>query len=335
MQHNKFTGTRDTHMPTVRSDNLEVTELFSKAFSDVALEMGRNPGCRISFNRAREYLSLFRDLDVTEPQQVQVEQAPTGRVGFRYDGFVPPVITADYPVPLPPWGFYHETNESYSEETVRMLKSVSGITHYLGILGGIDGPLVQIGVLGQSNPLSSVSCIDANSSQTFFGMLRLFEYNLSPTNAIKDTLTYRGLGADVYARSGKTIDLLLTDITEGIRAVNENGTYFIYLSNVFDLHFSFKGINNGKLGFELDNMGFYPDHKTREALDAIMLNPFISDGSYVMIAKPTTTVAILLRKNSGLFSLGPIANDSGKGLFIDRTRQQDIVSALMDPEMSY
>lgn len=317
------------NLPTVSSEIPELKEALESAFRSVRNDSRYSDAGRRPYQR---YLQLAEDLDsiaasypigVIERAEVVVEYAGDN-VSFGYSGPIPPRLVADYSGGILPNGdFYDETNEHYDHETVRLLRSATGVTHYLGTLGGVDGVLAQLSVLQQSSTLSGISIVDGNATQIFYGMTKLYAYDLSGT----PTVGFSSLANTMmHPQKGTRLDISLDDIANAVMDTSEPGVKFIYLSNIFDMLVILERPSARKT-INID--GWNREPTTKMVLKSILDNQSILDGSYVMLARPGGTTALLLKKASGSFSVHSFVIDvyDGNGSYTLDVRSQQ---ALLD-----
>lgn len=313
--------------PEVTSTRKEIAEAIEGAFRRVRMDAEKGTG-KVSFNMAAACLEALRGMNPEQAEEVSVSYFGS-RIGFSYEGPLPPAMLANYMIAvLPRLGIYEATNEHYGQRMADMLGTVTGITNYLGILGGVDGAISQLGVLERHNSITSVQFVDGNTAQIVYGMLKIYEYDTSEMRFITGggmfpTVTDTG----IYTESGFKVRMVAADIGNALAEVRDPGVYFVYLSNVFDAAIFTKSMTAGRRA-EDRTYGWNDIYETRDILHVVLQNPNIRDGSYVMINAGGQQTALILRKEDGRIVVrGGIGKLPGEE--IATKRQQHWIDSLL------
>lgn len=197
-------------------------------------------------------------------------------------------------------GIYRRSNEGYTLETEKALKTAAGITHYLGIAGGLDAGLAQLAVLKGRNSMSGVRIIDRNYGQIIYSTMKLLEYDTMTAEAVlesPDFAALSGIGSPIP--EGIHVGLSVNGIMGEMRGISEPGSYFVYASNIFMVPV-FTSPESGLAGTTHSIGGLISGSDgakaTEEFLRAFMENRSVQDGSCIMFSKANGDSSMIVRK---------------------------------------
>lgn len=307
--------------PEVTSTRKDIAEAIEGAFRRVSTDAENGSG-KAAFNFSVTFLDVLRNMNPEQAEGISVSYLGR-RIGFSYTGPVPPVMLANYGIAvLPRFGIYEATNEHYGQRMVDALGTVTGVTHYLGILGGVDGAITQLGALERDNPIASVQFVDGNTAQIVYGMLKLYEYDTSEMRFIANGGMFPTVkSTGIYTKNGLSARMVAADIGNALAEVRDPGVYFVYLSNAFDAAIFTKS-RPKEPTTEERTYGWNGICETRDILHIVLQNPNIRDGSYIMVNTGGQETALILRKEEGRIVVhGGIGKLPG-GVIATRRQQQ-------------
>ena len=184
---------------------------------------------------------------------------------------------------------YARSNEGYSADLRRAIVNLSGMDAYVGVCGGGDQNLFLLSLLLKHNDLRDVTLVDDDVGQpiNFKDIVGIF--NTKSGRDYVSSMDIKGMRfqknpcedwrcGKPKIRDGLGIKGVLRDIVDYVGDIRERGTYFIYLSNALFFH--------------------VPYERSLRALDAVLGNGAIADGSVVMQMTMGLSECNLLRKAS-------------------------------------
>jgi hypothetical protein len=203
---------------------------------------------------------------------------------------------------------YKRSNEGYSYGLRNAISGLTGMDEYVGIGGGGDQTFFLLALLTKGNELRRVTVVDDSPAQLLNFKELVDIFNTRNGSRYVSSMDPEGMRFQrnpcedwryhkPKIRSKTEIHGVLCDIVEYVRDINEKGTYFFYLSNALFFHVPFE--------------------RSVEALNAVLENEAIDEGSAVMQMTMGLSECNLLRKASGsefdiAFSSDP-CNESRQG----------------------
>ena len=189
---------------------------------------------------------------------------------------------------------YARSNEGYSAGLRKVLGNLSGIGAYVGICGGGDQNLYLLSLLLKNNDLRAVTLVDDDVGQllNFKDIVRIFNtkrgFDYVSSMDLEGMRFQKNPCEDWRCQKpkisgGLVVNGVLYDIVEYLRGLEERGTYFIYLSNALFFHIPFD--------------------RSLQALEALLDNEVIADGSVAMQMTMGLSECNLLRKTGGEFAM--------------------------------
>jgi hypothetical protein len=203
---------------------------------------------------------------------------------------------------------YKRSNEGYSYDLRNAIAGLTGMEEYVGIVGGGDQTFFLLDLLTRGNELRRVTVVDDSPAQllNFKELVDIFNtHNGSRyvSSMDREGMRFQRNPCEDWRRHKPRIRKdaeicgVLCDIVEYVRGISEKGTYFLYLSNALFFHMPFE--------------------RSVEALNAVLENGAIDEGSAVMQMTMGLSECNLLWKASGsefgiAFSSDP-CNESRQG----------------------
>lgn len=314
-------ATPERSMPTVTSDSNGVKKALEHLFRSVA-DGDYYPR---AFNSAEQSLrTAFRKFGNDSVLNVDYDGS---RASFFYEGMILSFSGASERALAS--HLYKKTNERYGDALEATITfGVSGMTHYVGIAGGLDGPLAQLGFLQAQSKLRSVHLVDENPVQVLYDMAKLYEYDINRIEEIMRSVGYAAMrGRSSLFEGGPKIRLTVGEMLAELRSASDDGRYFIYLSNEFFMpvylkdgyvqHLNSSG-NARPRTSRIDLGTMWEQAKgTAEVMRTIAANDSIEDGSIVIFAKGNGPEVLAYEKLEGGFTVAffiSAPNNRGRGL---------------------
>jgi len=189
---------------------------------------------------------------------------------------------------------YPVSNESCSDEPIKMLWSIKGIDRYIGICGGGTQNLHLLSMLKRNNNIKEVHLVDCNRMQLYNFSKIAKIYNHSKDDAEYRTLLEQHINEVKYLSNLEpnkkkpcfdndvTITLHNNDITDHLKNVKDPGRYFIYLSNI------------------LYDPIWMSNATSRDLLNQINAETCSKEGSIIFSAQLVSYISLLEKKEFGL-----------------------------------
>ena len=193
---------------------------------------------------------------------------------------------------------YYNSNEAYTNQTMRDIASFSGIKNYIGISGGLTQNITILSALRLKNRIRSATLCDRNGFQLLYNALQLARFDAMSASinpmwhiACADNLEMRS-AVSLYAEEKIEMKFILRHSTlNGIVERANDDRHFIYSSNAYGVEIeSDKGmIARNRNTWETPSSGAILV-ETLENADNI------KPGSAYMAASVNSSAAVLLRK---------------------------------------
>ena len=254
--------------------NLEVSIRIRKEASGA-----HNEGCA-------DLLSDLMKLGAAEHINVMVNGK---NLGVMYEG----------PLPATNYLLYPMSNEKIGKRNLEGIDKISGISHFLGIVGGFTSPLAHVALLQQKNSIETCTFVDTDENQCFNAVvmaLRL-DRHLSRGMDIRAFEPKLFLDRTLFERPlPDRFNFRNEDMMQSVVSASEGGRYFIYLSNAYMLG-DYHNIIISTITGDDDIM------ETADLLKAILENRNMDSGSCVLFAHAWSSEFVMLEKEHDGFSI--------------------------------
>ncbi|MGC8538051.1 MAG: hypothetical protein ACP5MZ_03680 [Candidatus Micrarchaeia archaeon] len=203
---------------------------------------------------------------------------------------------------------YMNSNETYSIFTVRDMRMIEGLEHYVGVSGGLTQVLTHVSILQDKNYINTIRLCDLKQEQLVYNALELVRYDALPSsfNLLSHIDFINNYNANMergdYKRmkiaNGTRFELSRKDFAEFIDTLEYGSRSFLYSSNVYQLRLpGFQAAYNPD-GL-LDNCWNRWGKEQEHIIDSFATSSRFANGSALMAASPDSTKSLIMERDSG------------------------------------
>lgn len=294
---------RSNPIPKVSASNEEATRLLLHSFSMCGSDTW-------IASRKSDFEATLKDLLRIKQRGIDVSISYRGeRLNFDYEGPIKPSDSWGVTLLNYKPGVFYESNELYYPVHRQAMEAMRGVTHYVGIAGGLDAPVAQLGIV----PISGAThqLVDRNPCQIWYDMLRLYEYDKKDVGDIMNEASWSALHRTGSFPTGMEFQLVNADLADTARNISQEGVYMIYTSNAYCLPLITKyedmlsALGDGGHNYATPNQftGHGTIRYTRAFLQGISDNENILEGSYVIFSEAYSPRIMIIKKELRTFKM--------------------------------